>query len=117
MRSILLLCTLLLLPSQAWALCRCTCVRGVMRPICQQTDLVEPICQGFCETQIRPERVVTPLAGGKQVFEPAQPTNPAPGGLASPDLDLNSNPNGTQLGTPSQLSGSVDSALSAGGGR
>ena len=90
---------------------------GPAAQICQQTDLVEPICQGLCETEIRPERVVTPLAGGKPVFEPAQPTNPAPGGLASPDLDLNSNPNGTQLGTPSQLSGSVGSALSAGGGR
>ena len=87
-----------------------------MRPICQPTDLMVPICQGFCETTIRPDRAVTPLAGGLQVFEPAQSTNPSPGGLASPDLSLDTSPNGQLLGTPSQLSGSVGSSLSTGSG-
>jgi hypothetical protein len=114
MRSLLLAVSLLLLPAPASAVCRCTCVQGEMKPICQPTDLMIPICQGLCETQIRPERVITPLAGGRQAFEPAQSTNPAPGGLVSPDLSLDTNPNGTQLGTPSQLSGSVGSSLSAG---
>ncbi|MFB0490864.1 hypothetical protein ABIE45_003450 [Methylobacterium sp. OAE515] len=115
MRAMMLAVTLLLLPVPASALCRCTCVKGVMTPVCQPTDLMVPICQGFCETQIRPERVITPLAGGKQVFDPAQSTNPSPGGLEAPVIDLNSNPNGTQLGLPSQFSGSVGSSLSAGG--
>lgn len=88
-----------------------------MKPICQETDLTVPICQGFCETAIRPDRVVTPLAGGRQVFDPAQSTNPSPGGLESPDVNLDTNPNGSLIGTPSQLSGSVGSSLSAGSGR
>ncbi len=96
------------------ALCRRTCIQGEMKPICQPTDVMVPICQGLCETQIRPDRVIVPLAGGKQAFEPAQSTNPSPGGLVVPDTDLNSNPNGTQLGLPSQFSGSVGSSLSAG---
>lgn len=114
MRTLLFAASLLLLPAPASALCRCTCIQGEMKPICQPTDVMVPICQGLCEAQIRPERVIVPLAGGKQVFEPAQSTNPSPGGLVSPDTDLNSNPNGTQLGLPSQLSGSVGSSLLAG---
>lgn len=114
MRSLTLAASLLLLPAPASALCRCTCIQGAMKPICQQTDVMIPICQGLCETQVRPDRVVVPLAGGKPVFEPVQPFNPAPGALVSPDQSLDTNPNGTQLGTPSQLSGSVGSSLSAG---
>lgn len=87
MRSLMLAASLLILPAQASALCRCTCVRGEMKPICQETDLMIPICQGFCETQIRPERVIAPLAGGRPVYDPAQSTNPSPGGLVSPDTD------------------------------
>jgi hypothetical protein len=114
MRSLMLAAPLLLLPLPASALCRCTCIQGEMKPICQYTDITIPICQGLCETSVRPERVVTPLAGGKPVFEPAESTNPSPGGLAGANVDLNVNPNGTQLGLPSQLSGSVGSSLSAG---
>ncbi|AWV18340.1 hypothetical protein A3862_24810 [Methylobacterium sp. XJLW] len=117
MRTIMLAAALLALPVPASALCRCTCVRGEMKAICQETDLTIPICQGLCETTIRPDRVIIPLAGARQAFEPAQSTNPAPGGLVSPDLSLDTNPNGTQLGTPSQLSGSVGSSLSSGSGR
>ena len=117
MRSLMLAASLLLLPAPASALCRCACVRGEMRPVCQQTDLMVPICQGFCETSIRPDRVVPPLAGGRQVFDQAQSTNPSPGALVSPEVDLNANADGTQLGSPNQLSGSVGSSLSAGGGR
>src|SRR5689334_897862 len=43
MRSLLLAASLLLLPAPASALCRCTCIRGEMKPICQQTDLMVPI--------------------------------------------------------------------------
>lgn len=114
MRLLMLVASLMLLPVPASALCRCVCIRGEMKPICQPTDLMIPICQGFCDTTIRTERVVTPLAGGKPVFEAIKPFNPAPGGLVQPEQDLNSNPNGTQLGTPSQLSGSVGSSLDAG---
>ena len=117
MRTIMLAAALLALPVPASALCRCTCVRGEMKAICQETDLTIPICQGLCETTIRPDRVIIPLAGARQAFEPAQSTNPAPGGLVSPDLSLDTNPNGTQLGTPCQLSGSVGSSLSSGSGR
>ncbi|WP_246695472.1 hypothetical protein [Methylobacterium sp. P1-11] len=117
MRSFMLAVALLALPAPASALCRCTCIRGEMKAICQETDLTVPICQGLCETTIRQERVITPLAGGRQAFEPAQSTNPAPGGLVSPDLSLDTSPNGTQLGTPSQLSGSVGSSLFSGSGR
>jgi hypothetical protein len=83
-----------------------------MRPICQPTDVMIPICQRLCETEIRPDRVVIPLAGGKAASEPIQPSNPAPGGLVAPELSLDTKPNGTQLGTPSQLSGRVGSSLS-----
>lgn len=117
MRLFMLAAALLVLPAPASALCRCTCVRGEMRAICQETDLTVPICQGICETTIRPERVIVPLAGGRQAFEPAQSTNPSPGGLATQDPNLDTNPNGTVLGTPSQLSGSVGSSLSSGSGR
>ncbi|MEE7459924.1 hypothetical protein MFUR16E_00475 [Methylobacterium fujisawaense] len=117
MRLFMLAAVLLALPAPASALCRCTCIRGEMKAICQETDLTVPICQGLCETTIRQDRVIIPLAGGRQAFEPAQSTNPAPGGLVSPDLSLDTNPNGTQLGTPSQLSGSVGSSLSSGSGR
>ncbi|MEE7503758.1 hypothetical protein MMR14E_10820 [Methylobacterium mesophilicum] len=117
MRLFMLVAAVLALPAPASALCRCTCVRGEMRAICQETDLTVPICQGICETTIRPERVIVPLAGGRQAFEPAQSTNPSPGGLATQDPNLDTNPNGTVLGTPSQLSGSVGSSLSSGSGR
>ncbi|WCS26395.1 hypothetical protein LOK46_06050 [Methylobacterium sp. NMS14P] len=112
MRSLLLAASLLLLPAPAFALCQCVCVRGEMRPVCQQTDLMVPICQGLCETTIRQERVTTPLAGGRVQFGPAETTNPSPGGLASDQLDLNTNKYGQPLGTPSELSGSVGSSLS-----
>ena len=114
MRTLLPVASLLLLPKSASALCRCTCIQGEMKLICQPTDVMVPICQGLCETQIRPERVIVPLAGGQQVFESAQSTNPPPGGVVVQGTDLNSNPNGTQLGLPSQFSGSVGSSLSAG---
>lgn len=117
MRSLIVATSLLLLPMPASALCRCTCIQGVMKPICQQTDLTVPICQGLCETQIRQERVITPLAGGRQEFAPPQPFNPAPGGLQSQTTDLDANPNGQLLGTPSQLSGSVGAGLSTSSGR
>ncbi|MEE7493075.1 hypothetical protein [Methylobacterium oryzae] len=119
MRSILLLCTLLLLPSQAWALCRCICVRGVMRPICQQTDLVEPICQGLCEDQIRPATVVRPLAGGQQVFSPVELFDPAFEKLAEKDPNVGLDTRGNLLGTTGvqagadALSRSAQSAASA----
>ena len=115
MRLLMLAAALLLLPAQASALCRCTCVRGVMKPICQETDLVVPICQGLCELTIQTERAVRPLAGGRVVNGPPESTNPSPGGLQGTDLDLNTNPNGQALGTPSQLSGSVGSSLDSGG--
>ncbi|TXN75949.1 hypothetical protein FV228_01985 [Methylobacterium sp. WL18] len=115
MRSLMLAASLLVLPVPASALCRCSCVQGVMRPICQPTDLIVPICQGLCETEIRPERVVTPLAGGRPAFEPVLPSNPAPRSLAPPEEQLETNPNGQILGTPSQLSGSVGSSLSGSG--
>ncbi len=54
MRSLLLATTLLLLPAPASALCQCVCVQGEMKPICQPTDLMVPICQGICETSVRP---------------------------------------------------------------
>jgi uncharacterized membrane protein YgcG len=115
-RMVAVVAFMLLLPMPASALCRCTCVQGAMKPICQPTDLTVPICQGLCETQVRTDRVIIPLAGGKPALEPIQPFNPAPSGLVSPELSLDTNPNGTQLGSPSQLSGSVGSSLSGGGG-
>jgi hypothetical protein len=88
-----------------------------MKPICQPTDVMVPICQGLCETSIRPDRVVTPLAGGRQEFNPVQPFDPAPGRLVTPQENLDTSPNGQPLGTPSQLSGSVGSGLSSGAAR
>jgi len=116
MRSILLLCSLLLLPSQAWAACRCACVRGVMRPICQQTDLVEPICTGLCTDGIRPETVVKPLFGGQQVFNPVEPFDPAPPGLVQRDLNLSTDTRGNPLGTAGVQGGSDAFSSSAAGG-
>lgn len=118
MRLFGLAVSLLLLPAPALALCQCVCVQGVMRPICQQTDVMMPICQGICETQVRPERLTTPLAGGRIQFAPAETTNPSPGGLkpAEAEQDLNTNRYGQPLGTPDQLSGSVGSSLSSGSG-
>ncbi len=84
MRTIMLAAALLALPVPASALCRCTCVRGEMKAICQETDLTIPICQGLCETTIRPDRVIIPLAGARQAFEPAQSTNPAPAASCRP---------------------------------
>lgn len=117
MRLFMLVLFVFLVPASASALCRCTCTQGVMKAICQPTDLTVPICQGLCETQIRQDRLVTPLAGGRQALDAIQPSNPSPGGLAAPDLSLDTDPNGQQLGTPSQFSGSVGSSLSAGSGR
>ena len=75
-----------------------------------------PICQGICESQLRSERVTTPLAGGRAQFGPAETTNPSPGGLMSAEPDLNTNRYGQPLGTPDQLSGSVGSSFSSGSG-
>jgi uncharacterized membrane protein YgcG len=116
MRLLLLAISLLLLPVPALALCQCVCVQGVMRPICQQTDLMVPICQGICEASVRPERLTTPLAGGKIQFNPAETTNPSPGGLSTEEPNLNTNRYGQPLGTPDQLSGSVGSSLTSSGG-
>ena len=116
MRSIVLFCFLLLLPTQVWAACRCGCVRGMMRPICQQTDLVEPICTGLCTDSIRPEVVVKPLAGGQQVFNPVEPFDPAPPGLVQRDLNLSSDTRGNPLGTAGVQGGSDALSSSAAGG-
>jgi hypothetical protein len=70
-----------------------------MRPICHQTDLVEPICQGLCEDEIRPATVVKPLAGGQQVFSPVEPFDPAPGGLIQKDSNFGLDTRGNPLGT------------------
>jgi hypothetical protein len=86
-------------------------MRGKMKAICSRTDRTVPICQGLCETAIRQELVIVPLAGGRQAVEPAQTMNPSTSGLATQDLNLDTNPNGTVLGTWSQLSGSVGSSL------
>ncbi|MDN3571786.1 hypothetical protein [Methylobacterium longum] len=107
---------LLLLPAPASALCRCTCIRGEMKPICQPTDLMVPICQGFCASDIRPAPVVAPLAGGRPAYEVVQPFDPAPRTLARPEESLDTSPNGQLLGTPNQLSGSVGSSLIGGSG-
>ena len=115
MRSMFLLCAVLLLPSEAWAACRCACVKGVMRPICQQTDLVEPICQGLCEDSIRPSRLVVPFGGGLQANNPVQPFDPAPGSLIQQDPNLNTDPlctAGVQGGNDA-LSSSVGAAGAA----
>ena len=116
MRLLMLAASLLTLPAPAWALCQCTCVQGVMKPICQQTDLMMPICQGICETQIRQGRVTTPLAGGRVQYGPPESTNPSPGGLISEQENLSTNRYGQPLGTPDQLSGSVGSGFSSGAG-
>lgn len=116
MRLPLLATTLLLLPAPASALCQCVCVLGEMRPICQPTDLTVPICQGICETSVRPERLSTPLAGGRIQFNPAETTNPSPGGLVTEEPNLATNRYGQPLGTPDQLSGSVGSNLLSGSG-
>lgn len=68
MRFGLIALALLGLTTDASALCRCACVLGVMRPICQPTDLVSPICVGLCTDDVRQETVTRPLAGGRQVF-------------------------------------------------
>ncbi|MDF2599272.1 hypothetical protein [Methylobacterium brachiatum] len=115
MRSILLLCSLLLIPTQAWAACRCACVRGVMRPICQQTDMVEPICTGLCTDSVRPETVVKPLFGGQQAFNPVEPFDPAPPGLVQRDLNLSTDTRGNPLGTAGVQGGSDAFSSSAGG--
>ncbi|MET3486177.1 hypothetical protein [Methylobacterium sp. 1973] len=101
MRLFMLAAALMALPAPTSSRCRCTCMRGEMKAICSKTDRTVPICRGLCETTIRQERVIVPLAGGRQAFEPAQTTNPCPGGLTTQDLNLDTNPNGTVLGTPS----------------
>lgn len=116
MRSLLFAASLLLLPAPAWALCQCVCVQGVMRPICQPTDLMVPICQGLCENSVRPERLATPLAGGQLQVGPAETTNPSPGGLVTEEPNLNTNRYGQPLGTPDQLSGSIGSSFSSSAG-
>ncbi|SDO69567.1 hypothetical protein SAMN05216360_1392 [Methylobacterium phyllostachyos] len=115
MRSIFLLCAVLLLPSEAWAACRCACIKGVMRAICQPTDLVEPICQGLCEDSVRPNRLVVPFGGGLQAINPVQPFDPAPNGLTQQDTNLNSDTRGNPLGTAGVQGGSDALSSSAGG--
>lgn len=117
MRLLLLGCSLLLLPTPALALCRCTCIDGVSKPICQPTDLMVPLCQDLCLDSIRPARVVRPLAGGRPATGPVQPFNPAPGGLVSPEQNLDTDVNGLPLGTSSRLSGNGGGGLSGAGGR
>jgi hypothetical protein len=117
MRSILVLCAVLLLPAHAGAAGRCACVRGVMRPICQPTDLVEPICQGLCEDSVRPSRLVVPFGGGLQAVNPVQPFDPAPGGLVQQDLNLNADTRGNPLGTAGVQGGNdaLSSSIGAAG--
>lgn len=114
MRSLVLACSLLLLPAQAFALCRCACVLGQMRPICQETDLMMPICQGICPDEIRPLVVTRPLAGGRQQFDTVRPFDPAPGGLQERNPDLNLDARGNPLGTAGVQTGNdAFSGLSA----
>lgn len=121
MRSVLLTCTLLLLPVPASALCRCACVLGQMQSICQQTDLVTPICQGLCTDDLRPASAIRPLAGGQQQLDSVRPFNPAPDGVQQRDTDLNTDTRGFQLGTAgvqsgtSGLSGTASGAAGATG--
>ncbi|MDP4023889.1 hypothetical protein Q8W71_14755 [Methylobacterium sp. NEAU 140] len=116
MRTLLLACSLLLLPLPASALCRCACVRGVMTPICQPTDLVQPICQGLCSDEIRAEGVTRPLAGGQPQYDTVQPFDPAPREMKGRDPDYNLNPRGFQLGTAGVQSGNDAFSSSSGGG-
>lgn len=116
MRLGLVVLALLATMAQASALCRCACVRGTMRPICQDNDLVTPICAGLCTDELRRTPVVTPLGGGQQVFAPVQPFNPAPNGVPHPDADLNTDTRGFQLGSAGVPSGtdSLSSRSTAG---
>ncbi|MCJ2058687.1 hypothetical protein MKL09_19290 [Methylobacterium sp. J-048] len=88
----------------------------MMRPICQQTDLVEPICTGLCTDGIRPETVVKPLAGGQTVVTPVEPFDPAPPGLIQRDLNLSADTRGNPLGTAGVQGGSDAFSSSAAGG-
>ena len=105
MRFGLIVLALLELTTDASAACRCACVRGVMRPICQQTDLIEPICAGLCTDDLRPDLVVKPIAGGRQALDPIHPFDPAPNGLEERNPDLNTDSRGYQLGTAGVDSG------------
>ena len=115
-RLLFLACSLLLVPLPASALCRCACVRGVMRPICQPTDLVEPICQGLCADSLRGEAVTSPLAGGQPQYETVQPFDPAPRGLQEADPNYNIDARGFQLGTAGVQSGNDAFSSSGAGG-
>lgn len=87
-----------------------------MRPICQQTDLVEPICTGLCTDSVRPETVVKPLGGGQQVVNPVEAFDPAPPGLPQRDLNLSTDTRGNPLGTAGVQGGSDALSSSAAGG-
>ncbi|GJE14749.1 hypothetical protein [Methylobacterium longum] len=101
-----------------------------MRAICEPTDLVEPICQGLCSDAVRPELVITPLAGGRQATGPIRPvelgkptvTIDPKTGLPEDNTAYDIGTNGYPLGTAgvptgtSQLSGGA-SAITGGAGR
>lgn len=116
MRLLLLACSLLLLPLPASALCRCACVRGVMAPVCQPTDLVHPICQGLCSDAIRAETATRPLAGGQTQFDTVQPSEPAPTGMQERDPNYSLDARGYQLGTAGVQSGNDAFSSSTAGG-
>lgn len=116
MRPLLLACSLLLFPLPASALCRCACVRGVITPICQPTDLVHPVCQGLCSDAIRAEAVTRPLAGGQPQYEAVQPFDPAPPGLQARDPNYGVDARGFQLGTAGVQSGNDAFSSSSSGG-
>lgn len=84
-----------------------------MRPICQQTDLAEPICTGLCTDSMLPGVVTKPLYGGQQVFNSVD-FDPAPPSLVQRDLNLSSDTRGNPLGTAGVQGGS-DAFSSSGG--
>ena len=125
MRSFVLLCLLMLIPAEASAACRCACVRGVMRPICASTDLVEPICQGLCEDSLRSDAVDRPLAGGRQATNPVEPVelgrptvtfNPKTG-LPDDNANYDVGTTGYPLGTAGVTSGTGQLSTSGSAGR
>lgn len=120
MRTVLILIALAGLVSDASAACRCGCVRGQWKAICQPTDLVEPVCQGFCSDQVRALPAVTPLAGGHPETLPVRPaelgkptvsTDPRTG-LVEDNTNYDVDSRGYALGTAGVPSGT--SGLSSG---